>query len=304
MKVDLSVNIAGIEMQNPIMPASGTFGYGEKYTKLFGVSKLGAVVTKTTTKEPRQGNPQPRLYEVPGGIINSIGLQNPGIEEVITKKLPFLEQFGVPVIVSIGGERMKDYQYLAERLDKVKGIAGLEVNISCPNTEKGMAFGQDPEVAAELVRRIKEVTSLILIVKLTPNVTHIAEIAEAVVEGGADALSLINTLKAKAKIRSGPNQGKWIIGGLSGPCVKSIASQKISEVVEAEVKVPIIGIGGIMNLEDALDFFEMGVQAIAVGTATFINPNTMTEIIEGLVKYMETQKLSNVNELREKLKRR
>ncbi len=147
-------------------------------------------------------------------------------------------------------------------------------------------------------------TSLILIVKLTPNVTHIAEIAEAVVEGGADALSLINTLKAKAKIRSGPNQGKWIIGGLSGPCVKSIASQKISEVVEAEVKVPIIGIGGIMNLEDALDFFEMGVQAIAVGTATFINPNTMTEIIEGLVKYMETQKLSNVNELREKLKRR
>lgn len=300
-KVDLSVSIAGIEMQNPVMPASGTFGYGEEYGQLFDVSKLGAVVTKTTTREPRQGNPQPRLYEVTGGIINSIGLQNPGIEEVIEKKIPFLEKFSVPVIVSIGGERLTDYQYLAERLNEVKEISALEINISCPNVENGgMVFGQDPEVAGRLIRKIKDVTSLPVIPKLTPNVTYIAEIAQAVVEAGADVISLINTVKAKAKIHLGPDKGKWITGGLSGPCIKSIALEKISEIVEAGVKVPIIGIGGIMNLEDALDFFEMGVRAIAVGTATFINPRVMLEIIEGLEKYLETQKIPSISELRKK----
>lgn len=304
-KIDLSVNIAGIKMQNPVMPASGTFGYGEEYSKLLDISKLGAVVTKTTTRESREGNPQPRLLEVPAGLINSIGLANPGIEEVITKKLPFLGGFGVPVIVSIGGETMEDYQYLAERLSEVEEIVGLEINISCPNVEKGgMAFGQDPEIAGRLIEKIRGVTFLPLIVKLTPNVTDIAVIAQKAVEAGADAVSLINTLKAKAKISSRIHKGKWITGGLSGPCIKPIALEKISEIKEAGLKIPLIGMGGIMTVEDALEFFEAGVQAVAIGTATFRNPRTMEEVIEGLEKYLKAQKLSSMTELQEKPKRR
>jgi dihydroorotate dehydrogenase (NAD+) catalytic subunit len=302
-KIDLSVKVAGIKMKNPVMPASGTFGYGEEYTQLINISRLGAVVTKGTTVRPRQRNPPPRICETPGGMINFIGLENPGVEAVIKKKIPFLKRFGVPIIVNICGGKIDDYLELTEKLSEVKEVAALEVNISCPNVEKeGMVFGQNPRMTEELIMELREITDTPFIVKLTPNVTDIASVAKAAVEAGADAISLINTVKVRYKIPSGPAKGKWIVGGLSGPCIKPIALQKILEVVEAEVEVPIIGIGEIMKVEDALEFFEVGVQAIAVGTATFVNPNTMVEIIEDLEKHMETQKISSINELREKLR--
>lgn len=301
MEPNLSVEIAGIRMQNPVMPASGTFGYGKEYAQLIDISKLGAVVTKGITLKPREGNPQPRICEVVGGMINSIGLQNPGVEKVIGEKLPFLRQFGVPIIVNIAGGTMEAYVQLAYRLDGVEGVAGLEVNISCPNTERGgMAFGQSPEIAFEVITKIRKATSLPLIVKLTPNVTNIVLIAKSTVEAGADALSLINTLKAKAKMRRGPHEGKWIEGGLSGPVVKPVALRMVSEIVQADLGVPVIGIGGISTTEDALDFLEAGATAIAVGTANFLNPCTMTDIIEGLRKYLKEKGCKTIAELRQK----
>ena len=306
LKINLSVNIAGISMKNPVMPASGTFGYGEEYSQLIDISRLGAVVTKGTTFNPREGNPQPRIYETASGIINCIGLQNPGIEEVIREKIPFLRQFGVPIIVNIAGETIEEYEYLVKRLDQAssKGnIAGLEVNVSCPNIkEGGMAFGQDPKILSKLIGKVRKKTSLPLIVKLTPNVTDITSIAQSAVEAGADALSLINTIKARAKIRRGPQVGKWIEGGFSGPAIKPIALRMVSEVAKANLGVPIIGIGGIMNTEDALDFFEVGATAIAIGTANFINPKVMEEMIKGLKKYLIDNKITDINHLIEKKK--
>ena len=305
MNVNLSVEIAGIKMQNPVMPASGTLGYGEEYAGLVNISKLGAVVTKGVTVKPREGNPQPRIWETPAGMINNIGLENPGLDIVIKEKIPFLSQFGVPIIVNICGERMRDYIILAAKLNLVEEVSGLEVNISCPNVKKGgMSFGQDPKITGKLIGELRDITDLPLIVKLTPNVTDIVSVAKAAINAGADAISLINTVRARAKIRSGPHNGKWIIGGLSGPCVKPVALQKIAEIREAGLDIPIVGMGGITNLQDALEFFEAGVDAIAVGTATFVNPKTMEGIIHGLEKYMKDQKITSLDELREKIKRR
>jgi len=307
--INLSVDIAGISMKNPVMPASGTFGYGEEFSQLIDISKLGAVVTKGTTLKPRQGNPQPRIYETPCGMINCIGLQNPGIEKVIQEKIPFLRQFGVPIIVNIAGETIEEYVQIARKLDEVEGAGmpdGIEINISCPNVKKGgMAFGQDPEITREVVGKLwGGKLSLPLIVKLTPNVTDIVSIAEAAVRGGADALSLINTIKTRAKIRRGPQAGKWIEGGLSGPAIKPVAIRMVKELVKANLGIPIIGIGGIMNTEDALDFFESGAITIAIGTANFINPKAMEEVIDGLKKYLISNKITDISELREKKERR
>ncbi len=299
MEPDLSVEIAGIKMKNPVMPASGTFGYGEEYAKLIDVSKLGAVVTKGTTLNPRQGNEPPRICETSAGMINFIGLQNPGAEKVIQEKIPFLRQFGVPIIVNISGATIEEYEELARMFDKIDGVAGLEVNISCPNIKQGgVAFGQNPEIAFEVILRIRKITTLPLIVKLTPNVTDIVVIAKSVVQVGADALSLINTLKSRAKIRRGPSEGKWIEGGLSGPAIKPIALRMVSDVAKANLGVSIVGMGGISNTEDALDFFESGADAIAIGTANFVNPNVIVEIIEGLRKYLEEKGYSNIKELK------
>lgn len=289
--VDLSVNIAGIPMKNPVMPASGTFGYGEEFSKLINVSQLGAVITKGTTLKPRKGNPQPRSCETASGMINCIGLQNPGIEAVIQDKIPFLQRFGVPIIINIAGGTIEEYIQIAQKLEEAEGVNSpdmVEINISCPNVQEGgMAFGQDPKITLEVVNRVRNTTSLPLIVKLTPNVTDIVSIAEAAVKGGADALSLINTVKARAKIKGGPQKGEWIKGGLSGPAIKPVAIRMVGEVAEAGLGVPIIGMGGIMNTEDALDFFEAGAVAIAIGTANLLNFNVMKEVINGLRKHLE-----------------
>lgn len=281
----LAVNIGGIRMKNRVMPASGTFGYGEEYSDLVNLERLGAIVSKGITLEPRLGAPPPRIQEVTGGMINRIGLQNPGVEVFIKEKLPFLRQFATPVIVNINGETIENYERLAQRLDGVEYIDGLEINISCPNVAKGgMAFGQDAKVVFEVVSRVRQATSLPLITKLTPNVADIVSIAKATVDAGTDSLSLINTVKGRVKITKGPHAGQWLQGGLSGPVIKPIALSMVSEVVQANLGVPVIGMGGIMNIQDALEFLEAGANAIAIGTATFINPNTMEEVITGLEK--------------------
>jgi len=304
MKPDLSVEIAGIRMRNPIMPASGCFGYGREMSQFFDLSKLGAVVTKGTTLEPREGNDPPRMCETRAGIINYIGLQNPGIDAVITEEMLFLRQYEVPVIVNISGTTVEEYVQIAQKLDQAEGTAkpeGIEINISCPNVERGgMAFGQDPLSAFEIVREVDKVTSLPLVVKLTPNVTDIVLIAQSVVEAGADVLSLINTLKARAKIRRGPHEGKWIVGGLSGPAIKPVALQKVFEVAQANLGVPIIGMGGISCLEDVLDFLAAGADAVAIGTANFINPNIMVELIEELEGHLAKKKCANLVDLGQK----
>ncbi len=298
MEPDLSVKIHNIRMKNPIMPASGTFGYGEEMADFIDISKLGAVVIKTTTLKPRKGNPSPRICETDAGMINSIGLQNPGIDVVIKEKIPFLLQFETPIIASIGGETIAEYEQLAQKLNQVSDlISGVEVNISCPNTERGgMAFGQDPEIASEVINRVKRVvgSALTVIAKLTPNVTNIVTIAKAVVLAGADAISLINTVKARAKVRG--RDEKWLNGGLSGPAIKSIALRLVYEVAQANLGVPIIGVGGISNVTDVLDVFECGADAVQIGTANFINPNIMIEVIDGLRKCMEKKGYSNIEE--------
>jgi dihydroorotate dehydrogenase (NAD+) catalytic subunit len=281
--MDLSVTVAGIRMKNPIMPASGCFGFGEEYSPFFDLNVLGAIVGKSITLKPRQGNPPPRTLEVAGGMLNFIGLENPGVEAFLKEKLPFLRKFSTPIIVSIAGEVVEEYRQLAGILSEIEGIAGIEVNISCPNIEQGgMAFGADPETTYDLIRLVVKQTSLPVIAKLTPNVTSIVEIAQQAVAAGAQAISLINTLKARAKIQSGPYEGKWMIGGLSGPAIKPIALQKVWEVAQARLGVPIIGMGGIMSLTDVLEFLEVGATAVAIGTANFIDPEVMPRLIREL----------------------
>lgn len=303
--IDLSVDIAGIKMKNPVMPASGTFGYGEEFAQVIDISKLGAFVTKGTTLEPRNGNDQPRVAETRAGMINYIGLQNPGAKAVIKEKIPFLRQFNVPIIVNISGSSIEEYKALAEMFSQVEGVSGLELNISCPNVKQGgVAFGQDPEIAGQVLTAVSEATDLPLIMKLTPNVTNVAKIAESLLARGLDAVSLVNTFKARAKIRSGPNKGKWIEGGLSGPCIMHIALKMVSDVAKEMFGygVPVIGMGGISCLEDALDFFESGASAIQIGTANFINPNIMIEIIEGLKSYLKENGFSSFGKWRMKVR--
>ena len=299
MEPDLSVQIAKIKMKNPIMPASGTFGYGEEISNFIDLSELGAAVTKGITFEPRKGNPPPRIVETDAGMINSIGLQNPGVEEVIKEKIPFLKGFGIPIIINICGATLEEYVRLTERLNKVEGIAGVEVNISCPNTQKGgIAFGQDPNIAYETIFRIKKVADpkITIVAKLTPNVTNIVNIARAVKIAGADAISLINTVRARAKVRG--KDETWLNGGLSGLAIKPIALKLVHEVAQANLGIPIIGIGGIRNVTDVLDFLECGADAVQVGTANFIDPKTMIKLISGLREYMKKKNYSNINELK------
>ncbi|HUV52196.1 MAG TPA: dihydroorotate dehydrogenase [Dehalococcoidia bacterium] len=300
---NLSVQLApknkrGLLLSNPVMAASGIFGYGTEYADVMDIQKLGAIVCKGTTLKPRPGNPQPRLIETACGIINSIGLENIGVEALIKEKAPAWATWKVPVIVNILGERIEEYAELAKRLDKVSGVRGIEVNISCPNVSAGgLEFGADPGSAAEVTAAVKARTTLPVIVKLSPNVTDIAGIACAVVEAGADAVSLINTLKAimiDTQTRK-PVLGN-ISGGLSGSAIKPIALYMVYEVAKA-VKVPIIGIGGIATANDALEFIMAGASAVQVGTAIYANPCTPLDIIEGIKRFMQKEGIQRISEL-------
>ena len=286
MKTDLSVEIGRIKLKTSVMNAAGTFEL-DSCQGLADLSKLGAHIPKSMTWEPKEGNPQPRTDEVAAGMINRIGLQNIGAVRFVEERLPIIaaiaEKFDVPLIISVAGHSIDDFVRAATLLESKAGerIVGFEINISCPNVADGLVFGTDPKMTFRVVNALSKQLSLPLWVKLTPNVTDIGLIARAAVEGGADAISLINTVKARAYLKSGPDKGKWIIGGLSGPAIHSIALQKVAEVLAA-VKVPVVGIGGITDGESALDFFRLGAKAVQVGTANFLNPNAMAEITDDL----------------------
>ena len=298
--VDLSVEIAGIKMNNPIMPASGTFGFGEEAHQIKGMdlSRLGAIVGKTATLEPRDGNPQPRIFEHEGGMVNSIGLEGKGIDYILENNVPFMAQFGVPVILNISGFSLEEFAALARKASAVKGISALEVNISCPNVEGGrIPFGLTPEAAAEATLMVCEVTDLPVIVKLTPNLIPkelIGEIAQAVEESGADMISMINTVKKE-------NIGRIKICGWSGRPIKPIALELI-KIVAQHISIPIIGMGGIYTVEDVLEFIKTGCYAVAVGTANFSNPLILMELIDGLEKHCQNNGIENLSQIRGTIK--
>ena len=298
--VDLSVQLApahpkGLRLVNPVITASGTFGYGIEYSELIDVQMLGAIVCKGTTLKPREGNPQPRLVETASGVLNSVGLENVGVEAVIKEKAPVWAKWRVPVIVNIAGETIDQYEEITARLEGVAGVSGIEVNISCPNIASGgMEFGTNPKVAAEVAAAVKAVSSLPVIVKLSPNVTDIGEIALAVSEAGADAITLINTVRGMAidinECR--PSLGN-IAGGLSGPAIKPIALYMVYKVAGI-VDIPIIGCGGISCAEDALEFLMAGASAVQVGTANLTSPQAALDVLDGIRQFMKRENLKNM----------
>ena len=301
--MNISVQLApthntGLLVKNPVMTASGTFGYGTEYSPLFDIQKLGAIVCKGTTLLPREGNPQPRLKETASGILNSIGLQNIGVEALVREKAPIWALWQIPVIVNIAGERIDDYVNISSQLEGVVGINAIEMNIGCPNMAAGgMEFGTDPKVAAAVVSAVKKASSLPVIVKLTPNVTNITEIALAVEDAGAHALCLINTLLGMAidVARRKPFLGN-IRGGLSGPAIKPVALYAVYRVAE-KVKIPVIGCGGISSAEDALEFIMAGASAVQVGTAQLTDPHALLKVIEGIEQFMHKEGIKDLSQL-------
>ena len=296
--INLSVNIAGIKLKNPVMVASGTFGYGEEYAKYIDLNKLGAIVVKGLSITSREGNPPPRIVETSAGMLNSIGLQNIGIDSFIKEKLPLLKKFNTKVIVNFFGDSIDEYCEVAKRVDSVSGIHGLEMNISCPNKKEGwLEFGTNPDLAFRVVSAVRKNTKLPLIVKLSPNVTDITVIAKAVSDAGADAVSLINTLSGMAiDIKTRRPKLANIIGGLSGPAIKPVALKMVWQAAKT-VKLPIIGIGGIMTHEDAVEFMIAGASAVQVGTANFIEPTSSEKIIDGLKLYCRQNCIRNINKI-------
>jgi dihydroorotate dehydrogenase (NAD+) catalytic subunit len=297
-KPDLRVRIGGLELKNPVMTASGTFGYGEEFADLVNLHRLGGIVAKGISLKPRPGNPPPRVVETSCGMLNAIGLENVGVERFISEKMVFLRQAGTAVVVNILGDTVDDYSELAARLNGVEGLAAIEVNISCPNVRKGgVAFGSQPKMAQAVTVAVRKQTSLPIIVKLSPNVTDITEIARAVEDSGADAVSLINTLLGMAiDSRSRRPRLANIVGGLSGPAIKPVALRMVWQVAGA-VRIPVIGIGGITTAEDAVEFLLAGATAVQVGTANFVNPRAAEEIIDGLTDYLQEQKMESVSHM-------
>jgi dihydroorotate dehydrogenase (NAD+) catalytic subunit len=295
---DLKVKIGDLELKNPVTTASGTFGYGEEYVDFMDVNRLGAIFTKGITLENREGNPYPRMVETASGMLNSVGLQNKGIDYYINNIYPRIKHFDTHIIPNVNGSTIEDYMTVASKINEVEGIRAIELNISCPNVKAGgMAFGINPKTAAEATRAVRDVYKGTLIVKLSPNVTDIALMAKIVVDAGADAVSLVNTLLGiaiNAETRR-PILGT-ITGGLSGPAIKPIALRMVWDVYKA-VKVPIIGMGGIMNVTDAIEFLLAGSSAIQIGTANYIDPAVSIKILEGIEEYMLRQGVGSVNEL-------
>lgn len=303
MGMSTIVKIGKIKLKNPVIAASGTFGVGEEYSEFIDINKLGAIVTKTITLKPRVGNPPPRIVETAAGMLNSIGLENKGLEDFIKNKMPFIKKLKAPVIVSISGDGAKDFTELAKRLSGM-GVDGIELNISCPNiknsnlkSQNSKLIAQDVDATYNLVKAIRKATKKTLITKLSPNVTDITEIARAAEDAGSDAISLVNTFGAMAvdiETRS-PKLGA-VTGGLSGPAIKPVALKMVWETFN-KVNIPIIGIGGIMDYRDALEFILCGATAVQVGTANFINPKATIEIVEGIRNYLAKNKISDINKL-------
>jgi dihydroorotate dehydrogenase (NAD+) catalytic subunit len=295
---DLTVRIGKMILKNPVVVSSGTFGFGEEFENFFDLNRLGAIIPKGISLRPMRGNLPPRIFETEGGIINSIGLQNPGFRAFIKNKLPYYKNLKTHVVVNFFGNTQKEYVELARRFDDVAGISGLEMNISCPNIKKcGIVFGTDPKMAYQLVQAVRKSTALTLIVKLSPNVTDIASMAKSAEDGGADAVSLVNTFRAMAvNIHTKKPELGNTIGGLSGPAIKPIALRMVWEVGQ-KVKIPVIGMGGIMDANDAIEFILVGASAIQIGTANLVNPKTGIEVIHGIKKYLTQNKIDRIQKL-------
>lgn len=296
--VDLSVDIGNLRLKNPVMTASGTFGYGTEFDDLIDLKRLGGMIVKGLSLLPAKGNPPPRIVETACGMLNAIGLENVGLEAFISDKLPFLKTLSIPVIANIYGKTVDEYVRLAERLDGVDSVAGVEVNISCPNVKAGgVAFGVDPNAAYDVIKAVRRKTKKTVIAKLSPNVTDITEIALKVEDAGADAISLINTLTGMAiDIDTRRPVLANITGGLSGPAIKPVALRMVWQTARV-VKVPVIGIGGIMTARDALEFMIAGASAVQIGTANFINPRATMEILDGIAAYLIQKGIKKTKDL-------
>jgi dihydroorotate dehydrogenase (NAD+) catalytic subunit len=295
---NLAVRIGGLELKNPVMTASGTFGYGREFEALVDLNRLGAIIVKGLALKPVKGNPPPRIVETPCGMLNAIGLENVGIEAFESEKMPFLRTLRVPIIANIYGTTIEEYAALAERLDAVDGVAAVEVNISCPNVKAGgVVFGVDPLAAGRVVAAVRKKTRKTVIVKLSPNVTDVTLIARSVEQAGADALSLINTITGMAiDIETRRPKLANITGGLSGPAIKPVALRMVWQVARAAT-VPVIGIGGIRRAEDAIEFFIAGATAVQIGTANFIDPQTALHVIAGIERYLQEHAIKDIADL-------
>ena len=294
----LTVEIGPLKLKNPVMTASGTFGYGEEYAPYVDLNRLGAIIVKGLSLKPRQGNPSPRIMETPSGMLNAIGLQNVGVKSFIRDKLPYLRQFDTAIIANVYVETIEEYLRVSEILTAADGVHALEINVSCPNVKKGgVAFGTDPDMIAEVTAKVKGVTNLPVIIKLSPNVTDIVVMAKAAEAAGADAVSLINTITGMSvDIEKRIPHLKNVTGGLSGPAIKPIALRMVWQAA-SQVQIPVIGIGGIMTAADALEFFIVGARAIQVGTANFVEPRATINIIEGIEAFMKKRQINNIDEL-------
>ena len=295
----LKVNLCGIELENPVIPASGTFGFGYEFAELYDINELGTFSFKGTTKDPRFGNPTPRIAECYSGMINAVGLQNPGVEKVISQELPRLKQcFHKPVMANVSGFSIEDYAYTCERLDKEEQVGWLEVNVSCPNVHGGgMSFGTQPEAAAEVTRAVKAVTTKPVIIKLSPNVTDIVSIAKACEDAGADGISLINTLLGmRINLRTRKPVIANKMGGFSGPAIFPVAVRMVYQVANA-VSIPVVGMGGVSTAEDVIEMMLAGATAVEVGAANLVNPYACRDIVRDLPKVMEKYGINNLNEI-------
>lgn len=297
-RADLSVNIGGIELKNPVMTASGTFGYAREFENLIDLNRLGAIIVKGLSLKPSMGNPPPRIVETPCGMLNAIGLENVGFTSFVEEKLRFLKQLSTPVFINIYGKDIREYAELASRIDDIEEIAGIEVNISCPNVKAGgVAFGTDSDAAFKVVKAVRGNTGKPVMVKLTPNVTDITLIARSVEDAGADSISLINTITGMAiDIETRRPKLANITGGLSGPAIKPVALRMVWQVVQ-KVKIPVIGVGGIMTAEDALEFLIAGAIAVQIGTANLINPHATIDIIEGIEAFLIKRNISRITDI-------
>ncbi len=294
---DLTTSLGPLRLRNPVLTASGTCGYGEELAEVFALAALGGIVTKTVTSAPRAGNAPPRVCETTAGMLNSIGLQNVGLEAFIAEKVPFLRRFDVPLIANIAGDSVDDFAAMARRLDQCEGIAAIELNLSCPNVAGGLDFSTKPELTRATVAAVKAATKLPIIAKLSPNVTDVVEIARAAEAGGADAVSLINTLVGMSiEIENRKSKIKNCFGGLSGPAIKPVALRMVYQVASA-VRLPVVGIGGISTADDAIEFLMAGASAVQVGTATFANPRATVEIIAELDQWLTRHGVASVTEL-------
>jgi dihydroorotate dehydrogenase (NAD+) catalytic subunit len=293
----LNIELPGLSLKNPIMPASGCFGFGREYSQFYDLSVLGAIMIKATTLEPRFGNPTPRVAETSAGMLNAIGLQNPGLEKVVSEELPWLSQYDVPIIANVAGSLEEDYVEVARTISKAPNVHALELNISCPNVKTGgIAFGTIPEVAKQLTKKVKAVSEVPVYVKLSPNVTNIVEMAKAVEAGGADGLTMINTLVGmRLDLKTGNPILANRTGGLSGPAIKPVAIRMIYEVSQA-VSIPIIGMGGIESAADVVEYFYAGASAVAVGTANFVDPFVCPTIIEELPGLLDKLGFDHISE--------